>query len=116
MRLYYFTMIWYTLGLMVAACMAEYRLEGWREAFWVWDKGKDLLLFVLLIHRPQSLPGIGILISFAVARLLLELFIIFTGWNVNNILLIRVLFLLYLLICLIWLFKELRKWQRSKSG
>jgi hypothetical protein len=118
MRLYFFALIWIIFGLLLFMMAAEFKIKGWENCYWLWDRGKDLLLLGVITYRNRVriAHGIGIVISFAVCSVILEILIIILGWNINETIIVRVLFTIYLLICFTALLIELRKWLRSNSG
>lgn len=107
--------VFYILGLFVFYFIADYQYKEWKEIYYLWDKTKDVILWVAAYQllkrlRPYLLP----VVIFSIIRVLWDL----TAWiiseDINNTKVIDWLFIL-LPLSIIWIYlNELRQCQRLK--
>lgn len=113
MKWYRSSIMWYLLGLLLFYHMADFSNPVWGHLYYVWDKGKDVLLLVALAglapkHRKQILP----VIIFSIIRLLWEVAAWLINQNINGSKVIDYLFLLCLVVYLWPFIKESKEWQK----
>ena len=113
MKWYRSSIMWYLLGLLLFYHMADFGKPFWGHLYYVWDKGKDVLLLVTLAglaprHRKQILP----VIIFSIIRFLWEVATWIISTDINGSRVIDYLFLLCLAAYLWPFIKESKEWQK----
>lgn len=74
----------FLVGLLMFLTKADFSKEGWSEAYFVWDKGKDLLaLFILFILKRKYRPILLLIIIPASIRFIWDMIAYFLQVDVN---------------------------------
>lgn len=108
------TIIWYTIGLMFLYADRTMNLQAYSEVYFLWDKGKDFLLFITIWKAGNDRRYVKPLVIFTGLRLLWELISIKTGWNISNTKAVGILFMALLLVAGWVTIKDLKKWRNQK--
>lgn len=88
---------------------------GWHDLYYLWDKAKDLLLFIaifFLVHKKVRW-AIKPIIVFSSIRLIWQIISSLTGLNINNTKIVGWLFIAAATISDYLFIKGLIKWQRQ---
>lgn len=104
--------LWYVLGTMAMYMMAYAGDVSWKTWYGVWDKGKDFLLIMAVIHlmvqsrRRWFYP----LALFALVRALWAIVAFYRGYAVNDPRVITILFIALSIVSIIFMSVALYKW------
>src|SRR5690349_8914072 len=102
----------YMIGLLILYVWGQLN-NGWSEYYYIWDKGKDLLVFIALYLVAKRLRWAVIpVIVFSAVRFIWQIISSITGWNINNTRAVGILFIVLAMICSFLTIKELFKWHK----
>lgn len=102
----------YVIGLLIFYVWGIFN-QGWYEYYYLWDKGKDLLIFIALFQPDKRLKtAIVPVIVFSLIRFLWQLISSVTGLDINTPKITDYLFTLLALVCSYLTLKELLKWHK----
>lgn len=103
---------WYLTGLIVFYSLGQLSVDYWAEAYYIWDKAKDVF-FIAAIHQIVRARAVYWILLFSIIRLIWEIFSSITGVSINNEKAVAVLFLILAIICLVILLSESIKWRKQ---
>lgn len=106
-------LIWFLIGMTVFYHMADFSQPVWSHIYYLWDKGKDVLIMAALIALAPRLKKFVLpVFVFSIIRFLWEVAAWVINEDINNSKVIDYLFLLCLGVYL-WIFiKESKEWQK----
>lgn len=92
-----FTIAFIIIGLMIFTSMATFNVEAWDRSYFIWDKGKDVLLAYLVWQLSIKRYGhvVQPLFWFMVVRFWWDIISWGTALSVNDPKIIGILFILY---------------------
>ncbi len=114
MKLYVIAIAWYVIGMLVFYTCGVAEISYWRDAYFLWEKTKDLLLFSVIAAKPYQAPGIKGVYFFAAIRLVWEILYNATEWSINDKKAVGILFIILTVTITCVLCKELFKWEKQK--
>ena len=108
-----FFLIWFLIGMTVFYHLADFSQPVWSHIYYVWDKGKDVLVMAALIAvAPRFKKFVLPIFIFSIIRFLWEVASWVIQADINNSKVIDYLFLLCLAVYL-WIFtNEWKEWQK----
>lgn len=106
----------YIIGLLIMYTWGTPN-TWWYEYYYLWDKGKDLLIFIALFYavNKKMKTAIKPVIFFSSARFLWQIISSTADKDINNIIAIDYLFITLAFICSWICIKELIKWHKSNG-
>lgn len=105
----------YMVGLLVLYTWGQLN-NGWYEYYYLWDKGKDVLLLLALYSVAGRFKwAVMPVIIFSIVRFVWQIISSITGWNINNVQAVGWLFIILAFPCSFLLLKELFKWHKSNG-
>lgn len=106
----------YIIGLLIYYVWGTYADE-WSEYYYVWDKGKDCILFIALYQlvSKRMKPAILPVVIFSIIRFLWQMTSSVTGLDINTPKISDYLFILLASVCSYLTLKELLKWHKSNG-
>lgn len=103
--------MWYLIGLLVFVSLSCFHLDYAVWAYYGWDKGKDILLFLAilsLVKKKEQFP-VKCMLGYSIIRFVWEIISYCTGLSIANNTGIGVLFLALLIIITILIINDLKK-------
>lgn len=74
----------FIFGILIFLTKADFSKEGWTEAYFVWDKGKDILaLFLLLLLKKKFRLYISLILGLATIRFIWDIIAYSLGMDIN---------------------------------
>ena len=103
-------------GLLIFFAIADFNNPGWWPFYWMWDKGKDLLCFAsMYVLTNGFLKKVFLyILVFLTIRFLWEVAAKIFGQDINNIIVVDLLYYLCLIIIVLISFKDLYQWVKQK--
>jgi len=104
------TIAFIVIGLLVFTGLATFHVEGWVRSYAIWDKGKDLLLAWLVVELSKKRYGkiFEPVFYLLAVRFLWDIISWGTGININNSIVVGILFIIYILYVLYQAIKNVR--------
>lgn len=107
--------ILYVIGLTVFYVEATFERWWWHEIYYLWDK--CLLVFLFwgihqIVPREKKRIVFPVLI-FSIIRLVWQIVVSITGWEINDARAVAALFILLSALCSYLTLKGLIKWERK---
>lgn len=100
--------VWYFVGMICFYHIADWQIEGWVNGYYFWDKGKDLLFAgAITFNVPVYGKQFKTIFYFCIIRLAWEVAALTMNSDINNSMVINILFLLF---PLIWVWQLLKEW------
>lgn len=114
-RLVIFTIGWFVVGLMAFHIKADFTTKIWADCYYTWDKGRDLLFFLILYRSfPKFRRLISLIIVYAIVRLCFQIVSSVTKMDTNDQRTVNTLYLILLGIFIYQSIKELKnEWHRD---
>lgn len=106
----------YIVGLLVFYVWGIVN-TGWHEYYYLWDKGKDLLVFIAMyeIANKRLKKAIKPVIIFSIIRFLWQVISSVTSSDINNVKAVDYLFVTLVLVCSYLTIKDLYEWHKSNG-
>lgn len=106
----------YMIGLLIFYVWGVFN-TGWYEYYYLWDKGKDFIMFIVLYQPENRKMKAAILpvVIFSIIRFLWQLISSVTGLDINIPIITDYLFILLASVCSYLMLKELIKWHKSNG-
>lgn len=103
----------YMVGLLILYTWGQIN-TGWHDVYYIWDKGKDLLLFIGIYYLiPRSQRNIIVpIIWFSVIRFIWQIVSTLTGLNINNTEAVGWLFIGAAGVCSYLMLKGFKEWRK----
>jgi len=105
----------FIIGILIFLTKADFSKEGWTEAYFLWDKGKDILaLFLLLLLKKKFRLYISLILGLATIRFIWDIIAYSLGMDINMQPAITMLWEITVVIILFLSIKDLlRLWKRN---
>lgn len=103
----------FLVGIIIFLTKADFSKEGWTEAYFIWDKGKDIFLLVILwLVKIRFRPILRLIIGLASIRLLWEIIAYFLKIDINIDPAITMLWVTATAIIVYLSIKDLNQWNQ----
>lgn len=91
-----FTIAFFMIGMLVFYAMATFHIDYWSRLYFIWDKGKDVIIMYSLWQLSVKKYGqvLQPVFWFTVVRLVWEFISWATGLAVNNSIVVGILFII----------------------
>lgn len=103
----------YIIGLTVFYVEATFDRWWWHQIYYIWDKG-ILVCFLSGIYYlvpNENKYVIRPLVLFSIIRLTWQIIVTLTGWDINDAIVVAVLFIILSIICAYLTIKGVIKWR-----
>jgi hypothetical protein len=108
---------WYITGLMIFLTTGLLDYNGFYPYYYLWDKAKDVI-FLAAILRPIPFKerwAVKPILIYAIIRFVWEIIVTVTGWKINDVKAMAILFLAMLAVCLYLMVTDLRKCLKQRQ-
>jgi hypothetical protein len=105
----------YMVGLLILYTWGQIN-TGWHDVYYLWDKGKDLVLFLGVYHI-LPLPNKKFIVPvlwFSLIRFVWQIISTLTGLNINNTEVVGWLFIIAAGTCSYLMLKGFKEWHTRK--
>lgn len=94
------------LGLLVFYHIADFSQTDWKNAYYLWDKSKDLILISAIYFLTKRQRSVLVIVMFSAIRFVWELIADISKLDINNTIAINWLFILCLVAWILVMIKE----------
>lgn len=101
-----FSLVFYMLGLLVFYHIADFSQTDWKNAYYLWDKSKDLILISAIYFLTKRQRSVLVIVMFSAIRFVWELIADISKLDINNTIAINWLFILCLVAWILVMIKE----------
>ena len=108
-------MLFFIFGLLVFYSIADFEKNAWYAAYCIWDKGKNMIFIWVLYLMSKRLKSLFLItFIFSIIRFIWEIVSLIMVKDINSKPVISFLFILFLILYTIMLFKGQVKWRILK--